>query len=507
MRTRTLRRRLALTVLATGVVTALGVLVMVALVLQRFEHESAWQRADAFVGRVARAHPDLLEQHRRSADELADFMRTLVLYDPDNRLYLLDADGTVLVSTGARELPPGFKVALAPVREAAARAAAGQRASYVMGDDPEQMTTDAVVAARPLTRAVIRPEREAAGWLYIVCRKQGLPGPGRLRLLGASLASPALLPVAALVCVASLIAAWIIVTVTRPLRVLADEVQRVATGGFASTELPAAGAPGDNPDDEIGRLRGGFATLLATLRRQWDELKRLDGFRRESVSNLSHDLRSPLTATAACLETLQGRWAGDPARADDAALLAVAQRNTLGAARLVRALGDLAQLDEPSFVLNTMRVDLGELLDDIVQRFQPRAAQQGVGLVFEQRGEAAPVAAIDTELFERALANVLDNAFKATPAGGAVTLSAERGEAVVRIAVADSGHGIAPDAMPHLFDRHYQARQSVAPASSDEGKGLGLAIVQRIAELHGGSVAVSSELGRGTTVTLELPAA
>lgn len=499
-----LRRRLALTVLATGLATAAGVIVTVALALTRFEHESAWQRADAFVERIARMHPELLEQQRRNPEELAAFLRNLVLYDPDNRLYLLDGGGTVLVSTGERALPPGFQVAIQPVREAAARAAAGERASYVMGDDPEHMSADAVVAARVLSRAVIRPDTEPAGYLYVVCSKPTLP-PGRLQLLGMSLASTALLPVLAVVLLASAIAAWVIVTVTRPLRVLSDEVARVAAGGFgADTPLPAAAEGGD---DEIGRLRSGFHALVATLRRQWDELKRLDGFRRESVSNLSHDLRSPLTATAACLETLQGRWAGDAARAEDAKLLAVAQRNTHNAARLVRALGDLAQLDEPSFALHTVKVDLAELLDDITQRFLPRAAQQGVRLAFTQRGVAAPVAEVDVELFERALANVLDNAFKATPAGRAVSIEAMRAEATVRVTVADEGAGIAADALPHLFDRHYQARQNVAPASSDEGKGLGLAIVQRIAELHRGRVAVASAPGQGTTVTLELPAA
>ncbi len=497
-----LRRRLALTVLATGLATAAGVIVTVALAFTRFEHESAWQRADAFVERIATLHPELLEQQRRNPEELAAFLRNLVLYDPDNRLYLLDGAGTVLVSTGERALPPGFRVAIQPVREAAARAAAGERASFVMGDDPEHMSADAVVAARVLSRAVIRPDNEPAGYLYVVCSKPALP-PGRLQLLGMSLASAAVLPVLAVVLLASAIAAWVIVTVTRPLRVLSDEVARVAAGGFgAAAPLPA---PADGNDDEIGRLRAGFHALVATLRRQWDELKRLDGFRRESVSNLSHDLRSPLTATAACLETLQGRWAGDAARAEDAKLLAVAQRNTHNAARLVRALGDLAQLDEPSFALHTVKVDLAELLDDITQRFQPRAAQQGVRLSFTQRGEAAPVAEVDVELFERALANILDNAFKATPAGRAVSIEAGRGEAVVRVTVADEGAGIAPEALPHLFDRHYQARSSVAPASSEEGKGLGLAIVQRIAELHRGRVAVASTPGQGTTVTLELP--
>lgn len=229
-----LRRRLALTVLATGLATAAGVIVTVALAFTRFEHESAWQRADAFVERIATLHPELLEQQRRNPEELAAFLRNLVLYDPDNRLYLLDGAGTVLVSTGERALPPGFRVAIQPVREAAARAAAGERASFVMGDDPEHMSADAVVAARVLSRAVIRPDNEPAGYLYVVCSKPALP-PGRLQLLGMSLASAAVLPVLAVVLLASAIAAWVIVTVTRPLRVLSDEVARVAACVPAST--------------------------------------------------------------------------------------------------------------------------------------------------------------------------------------------------------------------------------------------------------------------------------
>ncbi|MDP3614032.1 MAG: sensor histidine kinase, partial [Rubrivivax sp.] len=103
-------------------------------------------------------------------------------------------------------------------------------------------------------------------------------------------------------------------------------------------------------------------------------------------------------------------------------------------------------------------------------------------------------------------ANLLDNALKFTPAAKAIELSAERHEQGVRVAVADQGAGIPAADLPHLFDRLYQSRDSVAPATSEEGRGLGLAIVKRIAELHRGHVAVSSEPGVGTTVTLELPA-
>jgi signal transduction histidine kinase len=499
------RWRLALTVLLTGLATAAGVIVTVALAFQRFEHESAWQRGDAFLERVLQQHDELLELHARNPEEFAAFLRNLVLYDPDNRLYLLDMEGRVLVSTGSRQLPPGLRVNLAPVRQAVAEGG-GSRGAYVMGDDPEHLGGDAVVAARALRRAVIRSAEGAAGYLYLVCRKQGLP-PGRLELLGTSLVSPALLPVLAVVLLASALAAWIIITVTRPLRVLSDEVARVAQAGFtldAQVQPPRV----HGAEDEIGRLRSGFHALLATLRMQWDELRRMDSFRRESVSNLSHDLRSPLTATAACLETLQSRWLGDASRAQDSQLLAMALRNTHNAAGMVHALGDLAQLDEPSFRLHLTKVDLNEVLDDISQRFTPRAMQQGLLLHVraEGAGASAPVAEVDIELFERAVANLLDNAFKATPRGKTVTLSAQRRGPTVQVVVTDQGRGIAAEDLPHLFDRLYQARSSVEPASSDQGKGLGLAIVKRIAELHRGQVLVSSAVGEGTVVTVELPA-
>ena len=330
----------------------------------------------------------------------------------------------------------------------------------------------------------------------------------------AGLAGPALLAVAALIVVASLLAVWIIGTVTRPLRVLSNEVAAAQRQGFSAGT--ALAAPLDRGDDEFAQLRRGFRAMLATLREQWDTLQRMDHFRRESVSNLSHDLRSPLTATVACLETLEQRWAGDASRGEDRRLVQVALRNTRNAADMVRSLGDLALLDEPAFRLKRVRLDLVEVLDDISVRFAQRAAQAGVGLHFEQPqqggagpGAAAIVAAVDIELFERALANVLDNALKFTPAGGRVTLSLNHGDGpadLVQVIVADTGAGIAAAELPHLFDRLYQARSSVAPATSDEGKGLGLAIVKRIVELHGGTVDVASETGQGTRVSIALPA-
>jgi signal transduction histidine kinase len=501
----TVRFKIALTIFVTGLLTALGVALMVLVAFQRFEHESSYYRANAFLGRVVQAHGgELFDLHQRQPEQFVEFLRNLVLYEPDSQLYLLDAQGTVLASSGHARLAPGFKVALAPVQQAAS----DEPMPYVMGDDPEHMQSDTVVAARPLRRALIRNDGGVAGYLYLVCRKPALPE-GRIEALRSSFALPLLGLIVALVALTTALAAWITAAVTRPLRRLSQAAAAVAREGLD------AGAPGMLPGnwpkvearDEFGQLSQGFRSMLDTLRRQWEALRRLDHFRREGVSNLSHDLRSPLTATAACLETLDTRFAGDAARGDDRQLLEVALRNTRNAGRLVQSLGDLAQLDEPQFALRRETLDVAELLGDIALRFTPRAATQGVALRLDAAGDAPTVAALDIELFERAIANLVDNALKFCAAGGHIVLSVRRVGDAVQVSVTDDGAGIAAAELPHLFDRLYQSRQSVAPATGEGGKGLGLAIVKRIAELHGGSVAVHSRPGQGTTATLSLPVA
>ncbi|MFM8900662.1 MAG: ATP-binding protein [Burkholderiales bacterium] len=525
------RSKLALTVVATGLLTALGVILTVVLAFARFEHESAYDRANTFLSRVLQNYDNILELQERRPEEFEAWLRNLVLFEADTQLYLLSADGTVLASTGSAQLPRGFKVALGPVKEAAASAEGGTRRPYVMGDDPEHMSTDAVIAARALRRATIRQTEPVAGYLYLVCHKPPLP-PGRLQVFRSSFAGPALAVVSLVVLLTTLLAWWVTAAVVRPLRRLSDDVAQVARDGLgveASQEpLPTLGEAAATQvrgrHDEFGQLSLGFGRMLATLRLQWQALRRLDHFRREGVSNLSHDLRSPLTATVACLETLEQRWAQQSERSEDRQLVAVALRNTRNAAQMVRSLGDLAQLDEPEFKLHTEVLDVGELLGDICMRFAQRAAQQQVTLAFQEANQEtpdtpAPFAALDIELFERAVANVVDNALKFAPAGASVVLSAKvlaRDPSPaphpnftdwqwVRVSISDTGPGIAAADLPHLFDRFYQSRHNVAPASSSEGKGLGLAIVKRIVELHQGHVEVSSTLGQGTRVDLFVP--
>ncbi len=522
----TVRLKLALAIFATGIVTALLVIAAVIYAFQRFEHETTYRRGTAFLGRVVANNDYLFETFEGEPDKFRGWLRNMVLFEPDTQLYLLALDGAVLATSGSAKIPPAFKVALQPVLQAIGQ----PDAAYVMGDDPERMDANAVVAVQSVRRATMSAGDAVVGYLYLVLHTGQLPsgeaGNGRWAALRMSFGRPALGLILAIVMVTTLAAVLIIVSVTRPLRRLTDAVATISQRGLDAGAAGLADAPPTAlpplTRDEFGQLTGAFEMMLTTLRRQWGELRRLDHFRREGVSNLSHDLRSPLTATIACLETLDARWAGVATAdaAEDRRLVEVALRNTRNAARLVQSLGDLAQLDEPEFKLHAEVVDVGELLDDIAIRFAERAAKRGVALVAERETDDVrplplverstrppPMAAVDIELFERAIANLVDNALKFCPRGARITLAARARGGTVEVSVADTGPGIAAADLPLLFDRFYQSRQSVAPATGEGGKGLGLAIVKRIAELHNGAVSVASEPGEGTTVRLSLPAA
>src|SRR4029079_9277914 len=155
----------------------------------------------------------------------------------------------------------------------------------------------------------------------------------------------------------------IISAVTKPLRELTEAVATLSRSGLAEGLTVAPTSPLPAPTrDEFGRLTGAFEMLLDVCRRQWNALRRTDHFRREGVSNLSHALRSPLTATVACLETLDARWTGAGGREDDRRLGDIARPHRPHGAGMVRSLGDLAKLDEPEYDLRPEAVDVVELL-------------------------------------------------------------------------------------------------------------------------------------------------
>ena len=224
--------------------------------------------------------------------------------------------------------------------------------------------------------------------------------------------------------------------------------------------------------------------------------------RSDLVANVSHDLRMPLVAMRGYLELLATR--SDQLSAEERQrYVAIALRQCEHLGRLVDELLELARLDYKAPPLVRESFAAAELASDVVHKFALAAERQGVDLA-AVAAERLPLVDADLGLIERVLDNLIDNALRHTPSGGAVRIVLERAAGGVRVRVSDTGSGIAASDLPHVFDRHWRGAASSRRAGAG---GLGLAIAQRILALHGGRVEVESELGRGTCFSFSLPAA
>jgi two-component system phosphate regulon sensor histidine kinase PhoR len=231
------------------------------------------------------------------------------------------------------------------------------------------------------------------------------------------------------------------------------------------------------------------------------QLRRLENMRSEFAANVSHEIKTPLTAIQGFVETLHQGAVDDPAEADR--FLGIIQKHVH---RLTAIIDDLMQLsrleqDGESRRLTLTDGPVAEVIRTAVGLCRPKAVEKGITI--ETTCEEGLTAAMDAELMEQAVVNLLDNAVKYSPAGSRIQVEARRDRQEIRIHVRDQGMGIPARHLPRLFERFY--RVDKARSRNMGGTGLGLAIVKHIVQVHGGQVTVQSVQQRGSTFTLHLP--
>jgi two-component system OmpR family sensor kinase/two-component system sensor histidine kinase BaeS len=264
-----------------------------------------------------------------------------------------------------------------------------------------------------------------------------------------------------------------------PIADLMEAAAQIADGDYA-TRVPERGPL------EVRQLASAFNSMAARL-------QATDQQRRGLLADVTHELRTPLTVIQGNLEgILDGIYPADEAH------VAPILDETRVLSRLIDDLRTLSLAESGALQLQKEPTDLAALASETVSSFRAEADAAGITLDIESQPGLPPVL-VDPARVRQVLDNLLSNALRHTPSGGTVQVHCSAGQDSVEIVVADTGAGIAPEDLPRIFDRFYRSGES-------KGMGLGLAIAKSLVEAHGGQIRAESETGRGTTVTVRLPA-
>jgi two-component system OmpR family sensor kinase/two-component system sensor histidine kinase BaeS len=263
-----------------------------------------------------------------------------------------------------------------------------------------------------------------------------------------------------------------------PIGDLMEAAGRVAEGDYSARVA-------ERGPREVRALARAFNAMAARLQSN-------EATRRNLLADVTHELRTPLTVIQGGLEgLLDGVYPRDDAH------LAPILDETRVLSRLVDDLRMLALAESGALKLQKEPTDVAVLLSEAAASFRAQAAAQSVALSVDAPSDL-PLLDLDPERMRQVLSNLIANALRYTPAGGAIRVRAAGGDTSVSVSVSDTGVGIPPEDLPHIFDRFYKSGDS-------RGMGLGLAIAKNLVAAHGGEIAAHSEPGRGTTIRFTLP--
>lgn len=493
----TLGTRLAIALIAIVITSAISML-FVSQHLMRTYHEELTQKLNASIAMYINAEHQLLSNDSLAVDlnTIRQLSHQAMIINPIAEVYLLDTTGQIIAHALPDDALQQKHVPLAPIRQFLSASAE----LPIRGPDPRNNGQQKIFSATEL-----RVDGQLRGYLYVVLGSKVYDDIGSL-LLQSYTGELALISIVIIAVLAILTGLLIFKLLLTRLHALTDSICRFSQQHAEPGEAPpcTAALTQHRPQDEIALLSATFAQMSERIEDQFRQLKDADAARRELISNVSHDLRTPLASMRGYMETLIIKDGELDASARQHYLkTALSSANRLN--KLISELFELSKLEAPSTALNLETFSLTELVYDTVQKFELEFTEKGLQWQLCSQDQNILVRA-DISLIQRVFENLVRNAIAYTPCDGIIRFELEPGTfsagAPARVRVIDNGCGISESDLPYIFNRFF-----TNPDRSREGTpstGLGLAIVKRILDLHQSEISVTSQLNQGTRVEFEL---
>ena len=459
----------------------------------RLYYEELSQRLNASLAMYVTDAKPLVTDGEVDQAALAELANRAMVINPTAEIYLLDNDGNILGHEQDDSTVQATSVGLAPLQALLG----GSDRLPIKGDDPKNPGVQKVFSVSPVMDGAAGGSQ--VGYLYVVLggaqyeavADQVADSYAQRTIFGAILM---------LVAAAFIVGVLVFSLMTRRLRTLTHDVVAYASD---DANAPATIDAATVAQDEIADLRNACHSMAETIRAQMQDLRENDRLRRELVTNVSHDLRTPLASMQGYIETLLIK---DQSLDVDTRrrYLEVARKHSQRLGLLVQDLFELAKLDSNGISPSLEQFPLTELIQDVLQEFELDARKANIELLIHPPQESVHVRA-DISLIQRVLENLVANALKFTPDGGTITIGVTQANGSVGVTVEDTGHGIAEEDLPKIFDRFYRAEHGEESRATSTG--LGLAIAKRILDLHGSRISVTSRVAEGTRFEFDLPPA
>ena len=414
---------------------------------------------------------------------IADIMHSMMVINPIVEVYLLDPQGKIITYVVPEKGVKLEEVNLGPIR----KFLADPEHSIIYGDDPQNPGDKKIFSA-----AGIEENGQLKGYVYIVLASREYVSASEAVLgsyiLGLSIRS--IIFILIITALVGLLAIWLITNKLNPIIKGINEFR----SGNLSARIPVKN---QNELDRIGLV---FNQMADTIEENIQELKGVDNLRRELISNVSHDLRTPVASIQGYAETLLLKK-DTVSKEDQEKYLVIISKSCGRLKKLVEELFELSKLQTNQMKPNFEPFSISELVHDIANKYRILSQKKGIS-VNTVINKNVPMVEADVSLINRVLQNLIDNAMKFCEEGDTINIEIDlKKKDWVEVRVADSGQGITQEDLPNVFQRYYQG-------SSDKSSiGLGLAIVKKIIDLHRSKIEVVSQYGKGTTFIFDLPVA